>query len=268
MRIREDMKIKSPILCGLSIALFAMPCVQAEPGSFLIGASGGFAGRSSNMSLGMIYTNPAVAFAGIPPTYIIEDYDDSGLFYGFLAGYQAQCENWILGLELNVDWEKMGQDHPFAFSDTNAMLGEVGLGWNGNFKYQREVVIGLTARMGYVFESLMYFMPPVYITYLRAGVEASKDTFEASYSGHPPFYPVATSSKTTQWPLRFVVGGGVEFPIRDTGIGIRMEYNFHSAGQTLETDSFIIDNTIINPTFNSAMNPIIQSVKLAVVYNI
>ncbi|MBS0287045.1 MAG: outer membrane beta-barrel protein [Proteobacteria bacterium] len=255
-------------LSTLILSAFASSVCQAEPGYFLLGVSGGYAARSSNVSATVTYTNPAAQFATIPPSNVIEDYDDNGPTYGVFAGYQARCENWLLGGELSVDFEKIDELHPFAFSDVGAANGTNGLGWNGSFKYKRDYSIGFSLRMGYEFESLMLFVPPVYLPYLRAGVEMSKDTLEATYQGNNVVYPFSTSSTYRKWPYRFFAGAGCEFPILNPHASIRFEYLYHSSGQTVETQSSIIDNGIVNPTFNTAMDPIIQSVKIALVWNL
>lgn len=248
-------------------SLTSLSC-HAEPGYFLLGASGGYAARSSNVSVDVIYNNPAAQFATIPASNVIEDYDDNGPIYGVLAGYQARCENWLLGGELNVDFEKIDELHPFAFSDVGAANGANGLGWNGTFKYTRDYTIGFSLRMGYEIESLRLFIPPVFLPYLRAGVQMSKDTLEATYRGNNVVYPFSTSSTYRKWPYRFFAGAGCELPILDTHASIRFEYNYYSSGQTVETQSSINDNGIVNPSFNTAMNPIIQSGKIVLVWNL
>jgi hypothetical protein len=262
------MNSKLTTLVAVSCTMLTLRPCFAEPGNFLIGASGGYAGRSSNMAATVLYNNPNLLFSGIPPSTVIEDYDDSGFTWGLLVGYQAQCESFILGAELSVDWEDYAEDHPFAFSDVRAAQGGIGLGWNGNFRYERDVAIALTARFGYELESLIYFFPPVFIPYIRFGVETSRDTVVASYSGDPAVYPFSTSSSKQRWPYRFITGVGTEFPILlIPGLSIRLEYNYHSSGQTIETTSSINDGQIVNPTFVSAMDPIIQSGKVSFIWN-
>lgn len=254
-------------LMTISFFLFPLSPAYAEPTHWLMGISGGFAGRSSNASATVIYTNANPPFAGIPPITVIEDYDDSGYTWGLLVGYQAECDGWILGGELSVDWEDIAENHPFAFSDVAVLNNEVGLAWNGNFRYERDIVIGLTARFGYELESLLYFFPPVFIPYFRIGLEFSKDSIQASYSGFPEVYPFSASSKHQHWPYRYVFGIGTEFPIKCSNAAIRMEFDYRSAGQTLETDSNIVDGLIINPIFTTGMNPVVKAGKISLVWN-
>ncbi len=260
------MNSKLTTLLTISFSVLTINVCQAEPGSWLIGAFGGYGNRTSSVNATTTYNNPNITFAGIPPTTVIEDYDDSGLGWGLFAGYQAQCENWILGGELSFSWENMGEDHPFAYSDVAAMNGENGLGWNGSFHYERRNIITLIGRMGYELESLEYFIPPVFIPYILAGVELSHDKLEATYSGNPPYPFASVSSSNKRWPYRFVIGAGTEFPLKDSGAAIRFEYIYHSSGQTVETSSVILDGGIVTPSFVTAMDPIIQSGKIALVW--
>ncbi len=265
--MRDNMKTKlHKVLLSALVSTTSVTCF-AEPGNFLIGATGGYFARNSNVSANVTYFNPAQAFIGIPPTNVIEDYDDNGLQWGLLVGYQARCDTWVLGGELSVDWEHSNRIHPFAFSDIEAINDGLGLGWNGTFRYQREYALGFSLRMGYILESLRYFLPPVFMPYVRAGIELSKDSLDVTYSGSTPFYPFKTASHFDKWPYRFVAGIGCEIPVFETNASLRFEYNYHSSGQSLETQSSINDNGIVNPTFVTAMNPVIQSAKIGLIWN-
>ncbi|MGD9591294.1 MAG: outer membrane protein [Candidatus Berkiella sp.] len=238
----------------------------AEPGNLLIGAIGGYSSARSSVDVTALYRQPNALFAGIPPSTVIEDYKEGGFLGGILAGYQAQCENWILGAELKATWENYNDETTFSFSDVSVAYGGNGFGFNGSMRYQREVTFEFALRFGYELESLMLFFPPVFIPYMRVGVQTSKDTIEATYNGDPAVYPFTTSSTYKRWPYRFVAGIGTEFPVTPQ-LSLRFEYNYVSAGQNMETIGYIQDGGIINPSFATAMNPIIQSGTMALVWN-
>ncbi|MFI4936943.1 MAG: outer membrane protein [Candidatus Berkiellales bacterium] len=255
-------------IIGITSSFFTLHSAFAEPGYWLMGISGGYAERRSNVAVNLLYQNPAPALSGMPATFLIQDYEDSGPLWGILVGYQAQCENWILGGEISADWGSFAEDHPFAFSDFDAMSGGFGLGWSGSFRYKRDVTIAFTARMGYVLESLRYFVPPIFIPYVRAGFEVSKDTLQATYFGDPNVFPFSSSSQQSSWPYRFIAGVGVEFPVIDTNISIRFEYDYHTSGQTIETQSTIFGNpALVTPNFITAMDPVTNSGKISFVWN-
>ncbi len=259
------MNSKLTTLVSLVCSAGLLNTAFAEPGYFYVGATGGYTSAHSRFDSTVRYINPSAPFLGIPPSSIIPNYLDGGFVGGLIAGYQAQCDSWILAGELTASWENYNDDYTFAFTDVSASQGLPGFAWYGNLRYQRDAAFEFALRFGYELESLMLFFPPVFIPYVRFGVQTSKDTIEATYSGDPLTYRFSTSSSYKRWPYRFVAGAGTEFPILPE-LSIRFEYNYRSTGQNLETVSTIIDNGVINPSFSTNMNPTLQSGTIALIW--
>lgn len=249
------------IVCSIGI----VNTCQAEPGYFLLGVAGGYSAARSNVDATVRYLQPNVLFSNIPPTTALVNYTDGGFTGSVITGYEARCENWLLGGELSFSWDNYNDLQTFAFSDVSAAGGGPGFGWNGSYRYKRDVAVEFALRFGYELESLMLFFPPVFIPYVRFGVQTSKDIIEATYNGDPAVYPYSTSSTFRRWPYRFVAGVGTEFPVIPE-LALRFEYNYRSSGQNLETTGYINDGLIINPSFTTAMNPIIQSGTMSLVW--
>ena len=79
-----------------------------------------------------------------------------------MGGYQARCNGWLVGLELEVDWMSNGSTTNFQFTDANSVS------WSGSAQYKRETNVGLTGRLGYQ-------VAPCLLPYMRAGIETSRD---------------------------------------------------------------------------------------------
>lgn len=82
------------------LALAAISCLSTSVnagwvGNWLVGVSGGYEWRSGEFN---VYT------ADIPLALTlateVRDFEDHGFIWGFLGGYQARCNGWLLGIEL------------------------------------------------------------------------------------------------------------------------------------------------------------------------
>jgi len=214
----------------------------------LLGITGGYAERHGDLNIGLIHTN-INASSPIPTI----EYTNTGLIVGALAGYQALCNSWLIGVELDVQAQDMGSYRGFAFTD------QQDFGWSGQTRYKSSTSLGLSGRLG-------YGLSPFFMPYLRLGAEVSRDQLQTTIIGNPVIYPHRLFLQDKAWIFRFLLGVGFEFPIPCTSMTTRLEYNFHSKGKTIETNGVIVDG-IINPLFTAQMQPTMQTVIVSLIWN-
>ncbi|MGD9591413.1 MAG: outer membrane protein [Candidatus Berkiella sp.] len=204
-------------LC-VTAGLLATSAQAQWQGNWLLGVSAGGAWHDSDD------LNVTVAQGGAAPfarTYFTNnDNDDGNFIWGLLAGYQARCNGWLLGAEINVDWRNDG-DNDYGFAFTDATVGGV----TGFVSHDRDVVVGLTGRLGY--EVSPYFMP-----YIRLGVDHGDRDFDFAITTVAPAAIItAASNNDNNHNWGFVGGVGAEFPLpMVAGLSLRAEWNYHSRG--------------------------------------
>lgn len=217
--------------------------------NFLLGIYGGYADKDGRANTRVRYG----AFNNVTPANVVTDVSDLGAVYGILGGYQGKCQQWLFGGEFTLERHPINDVHQFAFSDPAAIFN-----WQGSAQYRRDWMTGFTFRGGYQFAD--YFMP-----YVRLGIETGQDIYEASLTSNianvPPLY-----LQNKKWIWRFLSGAGIEIPIQCTRLAMRMEYQFHSKGKTIEVDQVFTDG-LINPITNSEMQPKTQTFIFAIVSN-
>lgn len=234
------------ILC-LSSVLFAVPSAQAAwEENWLVGVTGGYANRDGNLNVN--HGSPA---PGRQVAIINQALDESGFMWGLLVGYQARCNGWLFGGELNIDWRNLNENQAFAFTDGLSQ------GWNATASYNQDTVVGLTGRFGYE-------VTPCFMPYVRFGAETGDDSLNyraATVSGTA----IAASVDGSRRQYRFVGGIGAEMPIPMLAcLSFRLEYNFYSKGKGVDASGFASDNL----TFVNANGRVKTSAgKAALVYN-
>jgi opacity protein-like surface antigen len=237
---------------GLSAILLVSTAAQAQwEGNWLVGISGGYNwSSSSDFDLTLFHPAP-----GFQVTTVSEHIKDNGFIGGLLGGYQARCNDWLMGLELNVDWLDNHNDNDgFAFIDA---VG-AGRGWSATASVSQETIVGLTARLGY--EVTCYFMP-----YLRAGVETSRQHLDFSATTVGLAANIAALGEGERRVTRFVGGIGAEFPIPVCkGLSLRAEYNYHSKGSALEVASLASD---LGTLAVADIKPQMNTAKASIVWN-
>lgn len=203
-------------------------------------------------------------------------FQDDAFMAGLLAGYQARCGRWLMGLEFNADWRNLDQTHDFAGTSSN--MGEpvifdpvedvfdaTGSGFLGTVRYERDWAFGLSARVGY---SILNCLMP----YVRLGVELSDDELSVSFMPVAgPFSGVTTAFSESDWTYRLFGGVGVEmpFPYLMAGLSMRGEYTYYHRGQGVTAHAIRSSATVPpDPTFFTAsMKERNQAVTLALVWN-
>lgn len=215
--------------------------------SWVLGFSAGYADREGGTSIEVRYGG----FPAIFPTDVVRDYSSLGKIFGVFGGYQETKGNWLRGIEVNIDDHELDDSMALAFSDPSSFVG-----WGATVRYKRRLMAGLTARVGY--QIVDYAMP-----YVRLGAEVGRDTYWTSFTNNTAFVPGITIRERT-WVYRFLSGIGIEFPIYCTALTMRVEYNYHSKGKTLEADGIFTDG-VLNPIYNSNLQPRTQSGRIAIV---
>jgi hypothetical protein len=194
---------------------------------------------------------------GVPPGFqnlIIRDYSDHKIYPSLIGGYQGTYYKWLVGAEINLDWQNLSRTLDFAFSDSAGITG-----WDGSINYDRKFIFGLTGRVGYSFVSFM--MP-----YLRFGLEASDDELNASYSDINGVVAFAQGAHVESWVYRFLFGVGVEMPLPTClPLSLRMEYDYHSKGKTLNAATAGVGG--VYPIMEGQMQPKAQSGCVSLIWN-
>jgi opacity protein-like surface antigen len=228
----------------LWVALGLSPCANAQwEGNWLIGVSGGLAEREGNFDL-------VIHHAQGPTSSLVQNQEDSGLFGGLFGGYQIRCNDWLMGAELNVEWQDLGRDQESAF--TNALRQGTAI----TTRYSQTNVVALTGRFGY--EIFPNFLP-----YIRAGIQTSRDKLD--FFGFP-IGGGAVDLESLRRVWRFTGGFGVEAPIPVLmGLSVRAEYNFQAKAGAIEADALGIDNATL---VNTSMRPKTNAILLSAVINL
>ncbi|MFI4937080.1 MAG: hypothetical protein ACHQJ6_01035 [Candidatus Berkiellales bacterium] len=249
--MKNRYRLAAAIVAGLLISANVHAKWQKN---FLLGVSGGYARSTGEYNIDLQYTG--VPF--FPDTFFSQGYRDHGPMWGLLAGYQASCEEWIFGGELNVDWYDMDYDRLFLFSD----LFEARI-WDAKQRYEHQPTVGLSARIGYK-------MAPYFISYIRLGIETSRDRLISTFSGTPTINMITVEAKQRRQEYHWVAGIGGETPfcfLNMMPLSLRLEYNVHVPGTTL-ANTVVMEDGLINPQFISDTKPKNQVLKASLVWNI
>ena len=223
------MKKLSTVLC-LSAALMASNAVQAQwEYNWLVGVTGGWAERE-----GTVYLNAAELNANlqvIDEVALSTKLKHSGWVWGLLGGYQARCNGWLVGLELNVDWANRHQSNNFQYS-TDATDS-----YAANADYKRDTNVGLSVRLGH--QIAQYFL-----AYLRAGAETSRDRLTVSAVNTTAAVTDSFTISESRRVYRGVFGIGAEIPVPMVeGLSARAEYDYHTKGRNVHAQGLDVNTT-------------------------
>ena len=218
------MKRLAIIVCASS--LFAGSAQAMWEGNWLIGVTGGYAQQDGHYEVNIGYAPPGSQVGTVRKRFTEDEF-----IWGLLAGYQARCNSWLFGAEINVDWRDLDGFSRFAFTDP------LRVGWNGQAEYHQDTVVGLTGRVGYE-------LTPCLLPYIRLGAETSDDRLSASLINNVGTLSGAASDTRRQY--RLVAGVGAEVPIPAIcGLTFRLEYNYYSQGKVIGADSYFSDNSTV-----------------------
>lgn len=221
---------KLALIACLSTPLLAPMTAQAQwDTGWLVGIEGGFNTHEPHL-------DHDFSFLASHRSYN-NDLDSDSWLWGVFGGYQAKCHQWLLALELNIDWQQDASRN-FAYGDTNVVAGFAA---GGSANYDRGTTVGLTGRFGY--EVACWFTP-----YLRLGVETSRDRFEIDLREFEGIMTYHADNSGRSY--RFVGGLGFEMPIAQcTGLTVRAEYDYISKNEAQD-----LDGTWSDPRFISNYN--------------
>lgn len=216
-------KVKLALLVATGLLATSAQSYQGWQGNWLLGVSAGGAWHNNDDDATVTISRGGVAPVAVAFN-VDNNNDGSNFIWGLLAGYQARCNGWLLGAEVNVDWRgNNNDDNNFTFVTAAPLaVGTV----VGSVSRDRDFVVGLTGRLGY--EVSPYFMP-----YIRLGVDHSNADFDAAFATVAPAAPLAVSfnnnDNNNNWG--FVGGIGAEFPVPViAGLSLRAEWNYHTRG--------------------------------------
>lgn len=233
-------------------SLYALPlCALLQSGiahalweyNWLAGVYGGVAERRGNVELIESHPNGLVTSYYNPQV-------DVGVIGGLLGGYQARCNDWLFGAELNIEWQEITHDRNFAF--TNA-LDE---GVSGTSIYKQRNIVGVSGRFGYE-------MFPNFLPYVRLGVQSSRD--KLIIRAITSDFSDSVDMEGIRRVYRLMAGVGAEFPICFLmGLSVRAEYNFRARGGSIEAFTLAEDDETF--AFGSS-RPKTNTLLLALVFN-
>ncbi len=219
--------------------------------NLLLGFGFGYVDLEASAQTTMTYN------ALVPPGFqnlIVRDYSDHKIFPSLIGGYQGMSDKWLLGAEINLDWQNLHRQLDFAFSDSQNITG-----WNGEIDYDRKFVIGLTGRAGY---SIVSFLMP----YVRFGVEMSDDEINGTYSNTNNTVVFNQDAHTETWVYRFLLGIGAEIPLPTClPLSFRMEYNYHSKGKTVSGTTAGLGGPF--PIMEASLQPRAHSGRASLIWN-
>ncbi|MBS0290423.1 MAG: outer membrane beta-barrel protein [Proteobacteria bacterium] len=240
-------------LAFLASAVLMATNVQADwQGNFLLGVSAGGAWHNNTDDFFfMSFLSPT----GFTSFAVNDDSDDSHFIWGLFAGYQARCDNWLAGLEVNVDWRGNNDDDvDFVLTDP-AVTPIV-----GTVHRDRDPVIGITGRLG-------YNVLPCLMPYIRLGIDYSQREYEltATAPNIPAFGSFGVNSDNNKWG--FVGGAGLEwFMPMIAGLSLRAEWDFHVRNDDND-DSAVIAVGATTVGISGFSHTHEQSARASLVYN-
>ncbi|MBS0290420.1 MAG: outer membrane beta-barrel protein [Proteobacteria bacterium] len=252
--------MKNLKLVLLASVVFMATNVQADwQGNFLLGVSAGGAWHNNDDNFNVIVAGGTPVQSQL---FTVGDVGNGDHFiWGFLGGYQARCNNWLAGLEINVDWRGDDDDVTYVIG-TDSLIGPA----TGTISRDRDGVWGITARLG-------YNILPCLMPYIRLGADFTNRDFE--------FVGTTTDLATNvTWSVDgdgsdkwgFVGGLGLEyFMPMITGLSLRAEWNYHARSHndddliaTLDPAIFV---TPITVSVNNGGHHHEQTARASVVYN-
>ncbi|MBS0287194.1 MAG: outer membrane beta-barrel protein [Proteobacteria bacterium] len=242
----------------LSALMLFTQCVQAQwQGNWLVGASGIYVQRRGELDLSLRYS-PVINFPRSFPNLEAQNrYTNKGFGAGVLAGYQVKSQGWTWGLEGSVDWHDADTPRDVVFTDVAGLFS-----WDAQSTYERDAIYAISGRMAYE-------MAPYFIPYIRLGVEGSDDSLDLTLiSSTPLISPNPITVSDSRWNWHYLAGVGVETPLWDTAMTLRLEYIYHSRASSLKPQGSL-GLGLLNPafTFVSDMHNRTQSFKLSAVWN-
>jgi len=247
MVIKDDfpMSMKSALLKSVLFASFALSQstyaawqLPVSSSNFLLGVQAGYERQKEQFT-----TRYAAPFTGVPgiavPVFLNEHSEtisDNGIPLGVLAGWQARCDRFMFGFEVDVEFGGYFEPRSFVFGDIPTAIDDdvlLRIENSATAFFDRGPAWDITARFG-------YFVTPGFMPYIRAGARVSNVEVNYQVFTYPtlPFGIFASdfsSESRTIWGV--VAGFGAEFPTFIGASTLRFEYLFTRSDRILIDDS-------------------------------
>ncbi|MGA2636345.1 outer membrane protein [Methylocella sp.] len=198
---------------------------------FYIGGQIGYGWGQNNVSFGDNFGD-----------YDTFNYTTEGVIGGAHVGYNLQLNQFVIGLEGDVDGTSIGKNYsgplPFGSNFVNGGLLSEPLAGNVNVSVHHDIEGSIRGRVGYAWDRVLI--------YATGGVAFGG--FNGNISGNFPggfFGPNATafpafggSASASSTRVGWTVGGGIEYAVTNSW-SIRAEYRYTAFGHsTVYADSF------------------------------
>lgn len=144
---------------------------------------------------------------------------DNGWLGGIFVGYNWKEDLVTLGLNLNLDWNGIDDDHHFHAKDSSGDNYLVGA------RYERDFFYGVSGRVGYrAWESITPFV--------RVGIERSMNRLhlKADQVNNPALPVRVLDTKLSHHKTGYLLGVGIDVPVYSKNTSLRIEYNYHLCG--------------------------------------
>ncbi len=207
--------MKKSLLAISVFSLFASTAQAQWQTNFLFGISGGLSWHNNDdLTVSVFDSNlfESISFNN--------DSNGTDSLWGIFGGYQAICNGWLLGAELNLDWRTNEVDQHFVGS--TIIAGPV----VSTISRDRDTVVGLSARIGR--EMTPWFMP-----YIRLGADFGRNSNEFTFStiNLQNNISIAVNEDTNRrWGFFGGIGAEVPLDIITCGLSLRAEWDYHSRG--------------------------------------
>lgn len=255
---RIDLTLVRIFFCGL---LLVFSCTvrasifEGWIGNYLIGVSAGYIDLYGEIDTTLTYHGREFRQDIFQASYNRRNFTNSSFVFGVLAGYQEIYREWLVGVEINFDFQALDKESKFILSDL-----EHEIDWSSIVHYQRKNMIGISGRLGYA-------VTPYCMPYVRLGGEFSRDKFIGVFQGDFNVFPHELVIGERHWIHCFLLGIGAEIPLMETcGATIRLEYTFHSKARTMQGFAVFTDRIFV-PSIQTGMQPRMQSARLSFIWN-
>lgn len=141
---------------------------------------------------------------------------DTGWLGGVFVGYNWKDELVTLGLNLNLDWNGIDDDHNYHAKDSG------GDNFLVRARYERDFFYAFSGRVGYkAWESITPFV--------RAGIERSTNRLHLAVDDvNNPAIPVRVlDTALSHHKTGYLLGVGIDIPVYNKNTNLRIEYNYH-----------------------------------------
>lgn len=219
--------IRRILMASTSFTAFIAPAAAAEPTPATPAPAPPPSPPAAVFSWTGLYVGGQIGYAwGNENTSLVDNFGDyfnfgyntSGVIGGAHVGYNLQLQQWVLGVEGDVDGTSVNK----SLSTPIALNAGTDPGFV-NFSASQNVQGSIRGRIGYAWDRIMlYATGGVALTGLNGGVCGNFIAID----GVTPYGGCASASTTR---VGYTVGGGLEYAVTDNW-SIRAEYRYSDFG--------------------------------------